>query len=74
MRPSHGSLVYAALIFQGLYYVPQVRRSIASWRPTLDTPDAEFILPPTSGGGLLASLFVLNSYSLLPRLSHVDVA
>lgn len=58
MRPSHGSLVYAALLFQGLYYVPQVRRSIASWRPTLETPGAEFVLPPTSGGGLLASLCV----------------
>lgn len=59
MRPSHSSLVYAALLFQGLYYVPQVRRSIASWRPTLETPGTEFILPPTSGGGMFTSLFVL---------------
>ena len=37
IRPSQGSLVYAALLFQGLYYVPQVRRSIARWRPQLQS-------------------------------------
>jgi hypothetical protein len=85
MRFSHGSLVYAALLFQGLYYVPQVRRSIASWRPTPETPGAEFILPPTSGGGLLASLFVsiehiltfyqdLLMWTLLENYTHMDLA
>jgi hypothetical protein len=51
IRFTQGSLVYAALVFQGLYYVPQVRKSIASWRPLPKTPDAEFVSPPTSGEG-----------------------
>lgn len=67
MRFSHGSLVYAALLFQGLYYVPQVRRSIASWRPIPETPGAEFILPPTSGGDLLM-------WTLLENYTHMDLA
>ncbi|KAI9464009.1 hypothetical protein BJY52DRAFT_1401276 [Lactarius psammicola] len=67
IRPTHGPLVYAALLFQGLYYVPQVRWSIASWRPTLETPGAEFVLPPTSGEDLLM-------WTLVENYTHMDLA
>ncbi|KAH9035003.1 hypothetical protein EDB85DRAFT_1945300 [Lactarius pseudohatsudake] len=67
IRPSQGPLVYAALLFQGLYYVPQVRRSIASWRPTLETPNAEFVLPLTSGEDPLM-------WTLVEIYTHMDLA
>ncbi|KAI0252842.1 hypothetical protein BJV78DRAFT_271770 [Lactifluus subvellereus] len=60
IRPTQGSLVYAALIFQGLYHVPQVRKSIASWRPPPATPDAKFVSPPTSGEDLLMWTLIEN--------------
>ena len=66
IRPSQGSLVYAALIFQGLYYVPQVRRSIARWRPQPESPDAEFVSPPTSGEGPLSAASDQFGYVLTP--------
>ncbi|KAI9513480.1 hypothetical protein F5148DRAFT_1302495 [Russula earlei] len=67
IRPSQGSLVYAALIFQGLYYVPQVRRSIARWRPQPESPNAEFVTPPTSGEDLLL-------WTLVENYTHMDLA
>lgn len=67
IRPSQGSLVYATLLFQGLYYVPQVRKSIARWRPRPERPDAEFVTPPTSGEDLLMWMLVEN-------YTHMDLA
>ncbi|KAH9988118.1 hypothetical protein BJV74DRAFT_840135 [Russula compacta] len=67
IRPSQGSLVYAALIFQGLYYVPQVRRSIARWRPQPESPNAEFVSPPTGGEELLI-------WTLVENYTHMDLA
>jgi hypothetical protein len=68
--------VYAALILQGLYHVPQVRMSIARWRPPMETPDAEFVAPPTSGEGpptLSSLLGKLTSTHHLFRPAHVDI-
>ncbi len=65
IRPSHGSLVYAALLFQGLYYVPQVRKSISRWRPSPERPDAEFVTQPTSGEGPLSSIPDQSDYVLI---------
>ncbi|KAI0267397.1 hypothetical protein BC834DRAFT_968906 [Gloeopeniophorella convolvens] len=66
IRPTVGSLVYAALVFQALFYVPQVRKSIASWRPTPETPEAE-AAPPTSGEDLLM-------WTLIENYTHMDLA
>ncbi|KAI0299404.1 hypothetical protein B0F90DRAFT_1728429 [Multifurca ochricompacta] len=67
IRPTQGSLVYAALIFQGLYYVPQVRESIARWRPYLESPDVGLVSPPTSGEELLM-------WTLVENYTHMDLA
>ncbi|KAI0273871.1 hypothetical protein BGY98DRAFT_1090738 [Russula aff. rugulosa BPL654] len=67
IRPSQGSLVYAALLFQGLYYVPQVRKCVARWRPRPERPGAEFVTPPTSGEDLLM-------WTLVENYTHMDLA
>ncbi|THH16377.1 hypothetical protein EW146_g4264 [Bondarzewia mesenterica] len=49
LRPSQSAYAYAALLFQGLYYVPQVRKNLAHWRPSLLQFDDEDASPPMDG-------------------------
>ncbi|KAF8480009.1 hypothetical protein DFH94DRAFT_456712 [Russula ochroleuca] len=64
IRPSQGSLVYAALLFQGLYYVPQVRQNIAKWHPR----------SLASGEANSASGEELLMWTLLENYTHMDLA
>ena len=47
------TMVYAASILQGLFYVPQVRQRMASWRPPIPTNEEE-VAPPMNGPGARA--------------------
>lgn len=51
LRPSKATLVYAALVLQSLFFVPQIKEALASWRPSSSESDEEYITPPTSGEG-----------------------
>lgn len=51
LRPSMHTMVYAASILQGLFYVPQVRVRMASWRPPIPTNEVE-VAPPMNGPGM----------------------
>jgi len=43
-------MVYAALIIQALFYIPQIRERVANWRPALPEGSTE-AEPPTNGPG-----------------------
>ena len=54
--PSQSSYVYAAMVLHALFFVPQVKEYVASFRPVAGTPDAlttpaSVVSPPTSGPG-----------------------
>ncbi|KAF8452404.1 hypothetical protein L210DRAFT_2031624 [Boletus edulis BED1] len=66
LRPSMHTMVYAASILQGLFYVPQVRRRMASWRPPMPTNEEEVALPM---GGLDFTLWALSEI-----FTHMDLA
>lgn len=48
-------MTYAALILQGLFFVPQVRHAVAQWLPPSETSgeseDIRAVSPPSSGSG-----------------------
>ena len=50
LRPSMHTMVYAASILQGLFYVPQVRERMASWRPPIPTTEEEAAAPMNGPG------------------------
>ncbi|KAG6372901.1 hypothetical protein JVT61DRAFT_7341 [Boletus reticuloceps] len=66
LRPSMHTMVYAASILQGLFYVPQVRQRMASWRPPMPTNEEE-VAPPM--GGLDFTLWALSEI-----FTHMDLA
>ncbi|KAI0061145.1 hypothetical protein BV25DRAFT_1827015 [Artomyces pyxidatus] len=66
LRPTSATSVYAALALQALYFVPQVRASVASWRPSSYDDDTN-PHPPTDG-------HEYAMWSLLEMFSHMDLA
>ncbi|KAF9224715.1 hypothetical protein BS17DRAFT_751550 [Gyrodon lividus] len=73
LRPSMHTMVYAASILQGLFYVPQVRERMASWRPPVP-PDVKEVYPPTSGPDYtLWALSEIFTHMDLARLCDLNV-
>ncbi|KAH7925332.1 hypothetical protein BV22DRAFT_1104980 [Leucogyrophana mollusca] len=66
LRPTAQDMVHAALILQGLFFVPQVRERVASWRPS-PPPGVAEVPPPTSGPEFLL-------WTLLEIFAHMDLA
>ncbi|KAH9949345.1 hypothetical protein B0H21DRAFT_820149 [Amylocystis lapponica] len=81
LRPTRPTLTHAGLILHGLFFVPQVRHSIAHWRPHLEVPvestDLREVSPPASGPAhmvwSLLEIFANMDLALLSELS-VDAA
>ncbi|KAF8839694.1 hypothetical protein BDN67DRAFT_737341 [Paxillus ammoniavirescens] len=73
LRPSMHTMVYAASILQGLFYVPQVRERMACWRPPVP-PDVNEVYPPTSGADYtLWALSEIFTHMDLARLCDLNV-
>ncbi|KAF8553500.1 hypothetical protein OG21DRAFT_1597694 [Imleria badia] len=73
LRPSMHTMVYAASILQGLFYVPQVRERMASWRPPIPTNEEE-VAPPMSGPDFtLWALSEIFTHMDLARLCDLNV-
>ncbi|KIJ59889.1 hypothetical protein HYDPIDRAFT_99805 [Hydnomerulius pinastri MD-312] len=72
LRPLMHTMVYAATILQGLFYVPQVRERMASWRPPVP-PGVVEVHPPTSGSDYtlwaLSEIFTYMDLALLCELN-----
>ncbi|OJA16555.1 hypothetical protein AZE42_00636 [Rhizopogon vesiculosus] len=66
LRPTKSTMVYAALIIQALFYIPQVRERIANWRPDLPEGATE-IEPPTNGPELIM-------WKLVETFTNMDLA
>ncbi|KAI6015277.1 hypothetical protein F5J12DRAFT_524359 [Pisolithus orientalis] len=73
LRPSIHTMCYAAAILQGLFYVPQVRERMASWRPAV-TPGMAEVNVPTSGADFtLWALSEIFTHMDLARLCDLNV-
>lgn len=74
LRPTRASHIYAALILQGLFFVPQVRRSISEYRPPseesfeLDGEQRTIYVPPDAGDPEHAT------WSLLEIFTYLDLS
>ncbi|KAG1743750.1 uncharacterized protein EDB91DRAFT_1247238 [Suillus paluster] len=66
LRPTKHTMVYAALILQALFYVPQIRERVANWRPALPEGATE-AEPPTDGPELLM-------WKLVETFTNMDLA
>ncbi|KAG9313733.1 hypothetical protein JVU11DRAFT_6087 [Chiua virens] len=72
LRPSLHVMVYAASILQGLFYVPQVRERMASWRPV--PPNEDVVTPPMNGPDFtLWALSEIFTHMDLARLCDLNV-
>ncbi|KAF9242275.1 hypothetical protein BU15DRAFT_44007 [Melanogaster broomeanus] len=73
LRPSMHTMVYAASILQGLFYVPQVRKRMSWWRPPVP-PNVMEVHPPTSGSDYtLWALSEIFTHMDLARLCDLNV-
>lgn len=71
LRPTQGSLAYAALILHGLFFIPQVKHALAPWRPYSDaSQDAE----TSEKIGLPSSGPELTIWSLMEIFVNMDLA
>ncbi|KAI0037037.1 hypothetical protein K488DRAFT_39805 [Vararia minispora EC-137] len=61
LRPTESSLVYAALIIQALYYIPQVRQKLASWAALVE-------------GNELSDPLRKKAYKVVEMFVNVDLA
>lgn len=55
--PSQSTFIYAAMVLHALFFIPQVREYVASYRPAVDSLDGiteltSIVRPPTSGPGI----------------------
>ncbi|KAG2134094.1 hypothetical protein DEU56DRAFT_950266 [Suillus clintonianus] len=66
LRPTKHTMVYAALILQALFYVPQIRERVANWRPALSEGATE-AEPPKNGPELLM-------WKLVETFTNMDLA
>ncbi|OAX43748.1 hypothetical protein K503DRAFT_680461 [Rhizopogon vinicolor AM-OR11-026] len=66
LRPTKSTMVYAALIVQALFYIPQVRERVANWRPDLPEGATE-VEPPTNGPELIM-------WKLVETFTNMDLA
>ncbi|TFY81122.1 hypothetical protein EWM64_g2892 [Hericium alpestre] len=77
LRPTQGMLAFAGLLVQGLFFVPQVRESLAKWRPSPSGSSNEDLTAPTSGPEhmvwTLVELFANMDLAALSEL-NVDAA
>ncbi|KZT08631.1 uncharacterized protein LAESUDRAFT_811244 [Laetiporus sulphureus 93-53] len=71
LRPTLPSLNYAALILQGLFFVPQVRQAVARWRPLPDTPEEGDNVKAFSHPGSDAAA---TTWSLMEIFANMDLA
>ncbi|KAI0694109.1 hypothetical protein BC835DRAFT_1406517 [Cytidiella melzeri] len=69
--PTQSSYIYASNIIYALYFIPQVRQYIASWRPSPETPAYESeesldmsvgVLPPPNRGPHLVVWTLLETF------------
>ncbi|KAH8083351.1 hypothetical protein BXZ70DRAFT_958549 [Cristinia sonorae] len=77
LRPTQSSYVYAGLILQGLFFVPQVKQAIALYIPPRDTDDPAApltLIPPQSGPDhLLWTLLELFANMELARMTELNI-
>ncbi|KAG0699074.1 hypothetical protein DFH29DRAFT_938334 [Suillus ampliporus] len=66
LRPTKHTMVYAALILQALFYVPQIRARVANWRPAVPEGATE-AEPPKDGPELLM-------WKLVETFTNMDLA
>ena len=55
LRPTQPTYAYAGLVMHGLFFVPQVKKAVARYRPPVDEKarDLGFMTPPKTGPGKL---------------------
>ncbi|KAI6165217.1 hypothetical protein EDD17DRAFT_1556658 [Pisolithus thermaeus] len=73
LRPSIHTMCYAAAILQGLFYVPQVRKRMASWRPTVMSGMMEVNVPTSGTDFTLWALSEIFTHMDLARLCDLNV-
>ncbi|KAH0831081.1 hypothetical protein J3R83DRAFT_13627 [Lanmaoa asiatica] len=73
LRPSMHTMVYAASILQGLFYVPQVRERMACWRPPVPTDEDEAAPPMNGPDFTLWALSEIFTHMDLARLCDLNV-
>ncbi|KAI6014460.1 hypothetical protein PISMIDRAFT_26984 [Pisolithus microcarpus 441] len=73
LRPSIHTMCYAAAILQGLFYVPQVRERMASWRPTVMSGMLEVNVPTSGPDFTLWALSEIFTHMDLARLCDLNV-
>ncbi|KAI0634033.1 hypothetical protein C8Q77DRAFT_1109415 [Trametes polyzona] len=78
LRPTAPGVTYAALILHALFFVPQVRNTLAEWLPRFGTnvndPEATEITPPASGPGYQVwTMMELFANMDLARMSELNV-
>ncbi|KAL4076724.1 hypothetical protein V8B97DRAFT_2022016 [Scleroderma yunnanense] len=73
LRPSIHTMCYAAAILQGLFYVPQVRERMASWRPSVMPGTLEASIPTTGSDYTLWALSEIFTHMDLARLCDLNV-
>ncbi|KAI0753245.1 hypothetical protein C8Q80DRAFT_1304918 [Daedaleopsis nitida] len=66
LRPTIPTIAYAALLVQGLFFVPQFRHNIARWLP-MPVPGQDDAELPTSGNGLAV-------WTMVEILANMDLA
>ncbi|KAN0094833.1 hypothetical protein V8E55_003120 [Tylopilus felleus] len=73
LRPSLHTMVYAASILQGLFYVPQVRQRMASWRPPIPSNEEEAAAPMSGPDFTMWALSEIFTHMDLARLCDLNV-
>lgn len=73
LRPSIHTMCYAAAILQGLFYVPQVRERMASWRPPVMPGTLVASIPTTGPDYTLWALSEIFTHMDLARLCDLNV-
>ncbi|KAL1939454.1 hypothetical protein VTO73DRAFT_10010 [Trametes versicolor] len=78
LRPTSSGVTYAALILHGLFFVPQVRNTIARWLPAREVGTDDSLVseigPPTSGPAYQVwTMMELFANMDLARMSELSV-
>ncbi|EGN92156.1 hypothetical protein SERLA73DRAFT_117693 [Serpula lacrymans var. lacrymans S7.3] len=73
LRPTQNTMTYAALILQGLYFVPQIRERVAGWRPSAPPGVHEIDTPMTGHEHILWLLLEIFVHMDLAQLSDLNI-
>ncbi|KAH7912508.1 hypothetical protein BJ138DRAFT_1004302 [Hygrophoropsis aurantiaca] len=73
LRPTAQDTVYAALILQSLFFIPQVRERISHWRPSPPPGMSEASIPTSGPEHLLWTLVEIYAHMDLAQLPELNI-